>query len=157
MRRCADYFSASLLALILLCVRPACAQQPAAKSASLNVPLPVGQSAKGVRIPVFDEDGKMQMFLNVDSMMRKDADHLQMTNTQAEIYNDEGTPDMGIDLPLSLLDLNTRVLTSNQAFTLRQTDFELTGETLEFNTVTRLGKIVGRVKLVIYNIEAATK
>jgi hypothetical protein len=150
-------FSALAFAALLLCVQPVGAQQEAVRSPALNVPLPVGQSAKGVHIPVEDENGKMQMFLNVDAMLRKDIDHLQMTNTKVEVYNEQGTPDMGIDLPVSLLDLNTRVLTSDRPFTMRQTDYELTGETLEFNTVTRQGRIVGKVKLVIYNIGDAAK
>jgi lipopolysaccharide export system protein LptC len=150
--------SAVAIGVLFIFSQPVRAQQPTvAKLSALNVPLPVGQSAKGVHIPVFDEDGKMQMFLNVDAMLRKDDDHLQMTNTKVEIYNDQGAPDMGIDLPVSLLDLNTRVLTSDHSFTMHQTDFELTGDTLEFDTVTRIGKIFGNVKLIIYNIGDAAK
>jgi lipopolysaccharide export system protein LptC len=157
MRRFIKFFALAPGALFIF-LPPICAQQPAAaKPSTLNVPLPVGQSAKGVHIPVFDEDGKMQMYLSVDAMLRKDENQLQMTNTKVEIYNDQGKPDMGIDLPVSLLDLNTRVLTSDQSFNMHQTDFELIGETLQFNTVTRIGKIFGKVKLIIYNIGEAAK
>lgn len=124
----------------------------------INVPIPAGQSAQGVRFPYFDDSGKLKMFFNVDVMLRKDNGHLQMTNAKIETYGDDGKPEMTVSLPLSLLDLNTRVLTSDRPFTLRRSDFELSGDTLELNTVTRMGKIAGKIKMIIYNnLGEATK
>jgi hypothetical protein len=122
-----------------------------------NVPIPVHQKANGVKIPYWDDDGNLKMIFNIEEMMRKDIDHLQMTNAKIETYDDYGKPDMTVLLPLSLLDLNTRVVTSDRPFILRRTDFDLVGETLELDTARREGKITGKVKMIIYNFSDTAK
>jgi hypothetical protein len=142
-------FRAFLAALFCACATVAFGQS-AGKSA-LPVPIPVGQKASGVRIPYWDENGKLKMFFNIDEMLRSDPDHLVMTNAKIETYDDDGKPDITLLLPLSLLDLNTRMVSSNQPFVLKRTDFEMMGDTLQMDTVKQLGKVTGNIKVVIYN------
>lgn len=141
-------------AIVLIFAGAAMAQLPAAsgtaKSVALNVPIPVKQSASGVKFP-YIENGKLRMFFNVDVMFRADEGHMQMTNARVETYDDNGKPDMTVLLPVSLLDLNSRVVTTSQPFLVRRNDFSLVGETLQLNTMERQGKVTGKVKMIIYN------
>lgn len=155
MKQSAKY-PAFLMGMAFVFVNSVLAQKPDATSAetpkrqALDVPIPPGQKANGVRFPYF-EDGKLRMFFNVDVMFRKDLGHLEMTNGKIETYDEDGKPDMTVLMPLSVLDLNTRIVTSEQPFLVRRTDFALVGQTLQLDTNTRQGKVTGRVKMLIFN------
>jgi hypothetical protein len=49
----------------------------------------------------------------------------------------------------SVLDLKTRVLTSQERTTVKRADFNIVGDSVEFDTGTRTGRMVGNVKMVI--------
>ena len=93
----------------------------------------------------------MEMSFKMELAKRIDADHLQMGNLKIETFNALGEPEMFIDLPVSVFDLNTRIITSKDPVTIRRADFEITGETMEFNTQTRLGRFAGNIRMLIYN------
>jgi lipopolysaccharide assembly outer membrane protein LptD (OstA) len=97
------------------------------------------------------------MYFNIDSAKRVDEDHLEMTMAKVETYNEAGAPEMTIELPVSTLDLNTRILTSTTPVTIRRSDFELTGDTMVFNTVTRRGRLAGNVRMLIFNRDEVAK
>jgi hypothetical protein len=145
-------------ALFLLALSAA-AQTPAAtgtnsKSLESMIPIPVTQSSHGVTFPYW-ENGKLKMYFNVDVMFRKDQGHLDLTNAKIETYDDNGKPDLTLLLPVSTFDLNTRVITSTQPFLVRQQGFSLVGQTLELDTTARKGKVTGKVKMLIFNLENA--
>ncbi len=118
----------------------------------MSIPILPDHDAKGVKIPYFDAQGRLQMVFNIGVATRLDADHLKMTETQVETFDDEGASEMLINLPTSTLDLNTRVITSETTVTIRRDDFEITGHTLEFNTITKQGALGGDVQMFIYNL-----
>ena len=59
---------------------------------------------------------------------------------------------MTIDLPKSVLDLNTRVITTDTNVTIKRSDFEITGRSMEFNTDTKRGRLAGDVRMLIYDL-----
>jgi hypothetical protein len=129
---------------------------PAAPQKAIDVPVPKGHDAKGLKIPYFGSDGKLQMSFNIGVASRLDDNHMQMTDLQIETFNDDGEHEMAIDLPTSVLDLTTSVISTKKHVTIRRDDFELTGETMEFNTRTKQGGLGGNVRMLIYNLEAET-
>jgi len=48
-----------------------------------------------------------------------------------------------------VLDLNTRILTSKTRTTIQRADFNIAGDSVEFDTNNRTGRLVGNVKMVI--------
>jgi hypothetical protein len=84
---------------------------------------------------------------------RIDADHIDMSDMQVETFDEQGQHEMYIDLPTSVLDLNTSVISTRKHVTIRREDFILTGETMEFNTKTKQGSLGGSVKMLIYNLD----
>lgn len=129
---------------------------PEDKSAKMSVPLPVGHDAKGLTIPYRDGDGKLQMRFVMELGKRIDPDHLAMTKLLIETFDDTEVKEMTIDLPDSVLDLNTRVITTRTGVLIKRDDFELTGKTMEFNTETKQGRLGGKVHMKIYNLENET-
>jgi hypothetical protein len=121
------------------------------KGAKVMIPIPVGRDAKGIKLPYFDGDGRLQMYFNIDVAKRIDEDHLEMANLKLETFDETGAPEMKIDMAVSVLDLKTKILSSDHPVTIRRSDFEITGERIQFNTETRQGKMTGNVRMLIFD------
>jgi hypothetical protein len=115
-----------------------------------NIPIPIDHNAKGVDLPFFD-NGKLQMYFVIRKAFRVDINHLDMTHAYMQTYDDKETPDVTIYMTRCLLDLNTRVITSEVPVDIRRSDFEITGQKMVFNTQTHVGRLSGHVQMTIYN------
>ncbi len=116
-----------------------------------NVPIPVNHDAEGVNLPYFDNLGKLQMYFNIAKAMRVDLYHLAMDDAYMQTYDEKGAPDANVFLSRSVLDLNTRIVTSDVPVTVRRADFEIVGQKMVFNTQTRKGRMTGHVRMIIFN------
>lgn len=124
----------------------------------MSLPIPKGHDSKGLKIPYFSEDGKqLQMTFTIGIASRLDDDHVKMSDLQIETFDTRGEREMLIALPSSVLDLNTRVITTKEGATIKRADFEISGDSMEFNTRTKAGQLGGRVRMVIYNLQQETK
>jgi len=121
-----------------------------------DIPVSAEHPAKGLKIPYFDNEGKLQMIFVIGVATRLDADHIDMADMQVETFDDQQQHEMYIDLPKSVLDLNTSVITTQKRVTIRREDFVLTGESMEFNTRTKQGGLGGSVRMLIYNLDTGT-
>lgn len=121
-------------------------------SQAINIPIPIGHDAKGVKLPYYGENGKLQMNFSIDSAFRLDANRLQMKMVKMETYGEDGKPEMSIEMPASILDLTTRIVTSDEPVVIRRPEFEITGETMQFDTRTKSGKITGKTRMLIYKL-----
>ena len=119
----------------------------------MTLPLIEGHDAKGLKIPYFDARGNLQMVFTIGVASRLDPDHVKMADLQVETFGDDGEREMTIELPASVLDLNTRVLSSKTPVTIRRDDFEITGQSMEFNTKTKQGELAGNVRMLIFDLE----
>jgi Lipopolysaccharide-assembly, LptC-related len=118
-----------------------------------DIPVSADHPAKGLKIPYFDNEGKLQMNFVIGIATRLDADHIDMSDMQVETFDEREQHEMYIDLPTSVLDLNTSVISTQKHVTIRREDFILTGQTMEFNTKTKQGSLGGSVKMLIYNLD----
>ena len=116
------------------------------------IPIPKGHDSKGLKIPYFDSAGKLQMTFNIGVATRLDDSHVRMADLQVETFDDTGASEMFIQLPTSVLNLDTRVISAQTHVTIKRDDFELTGEAIEFNTQTKQGKLAGGVRMLIYDL-----
>lgn len=91
------------------------------------------------------------MFFNIQKALRVDENHLQMKNAYMQTYDEKQTPDANVFMTLAMLDLTTRIVTSDVPVTVRRSDFEITGENMVFDTQKRKGQMRGRVRMTIYN------
>jgi lipopolysaccharide export system protein LptC len=131
-------------------------KKKAAATADENAPkfnpqIPVGHSAKGITLPYFDDHGKLQMKFKIQIANRIDNEHLEMSSVHVETFDDAGKSAMTIDLPSSVLDLNTRIVSSNEPVKIKRWDFEIVGDSMQFDTQKRQGKFTGNVRMLIYN------
>lgn len=143
-----------LVILVLFAGAAVLADEPAPER-KIDLPVPIGHEVKGLRVPVRNADGKLEMQLDIESAMRTDIRNVKMNTVSIQTYNEQTSkPDIKIDLKSSMLNMDTNVITSDEPIVVSRTDFRLTGDRMEFNSKTRHGTVMHNVKMVVYNREA---
>lgn len=114
-----------------------------------NIPLPVGHEAKGLVLPNYDSDGHLIARLEAGSAKRIDIGHMLFNSLKLTTFTPEQQPDMRIEMIESVLDLKTRIVSSEHRSTIQRADFNISGDKVEFDTIQRHGTLTGNVKMVI--------
>ena len=60
------------------------------------------------------------------------------------------TPNLDITVDTAVFNLKTQVLTSNVRSTVKRSDFEVSGDTMRFEMLTRQSTIEGNVKMIVH-------
>src|SRR4030095_14920386 len=113
------------------------------------VPLPIGHEAKGLVLPDIDENGHLRGRFVAGTARRIDQNHMGFRDLNITTFSEDNQVDLQVAMADSVLDLNTRVLTSPQKTTIKRADFEIVGDSASFDTVARRGTMTGNVKMVI--------
>jgi hypothetical protein len=114
-----------------------------------NIPLPVGHEAKGLVLPDFDAEGHLRGKFEAGTARRIDDGHVRFQHLKITTYTPESRPDLQIDMSTSMLDLKTRILSSQERSTIRRADFNIVGDSVQFDPNTKTGRLIGNVKMVI--------
>jgi hypothetical protein len=114
-----------------------------------NIPLPIGHEAKGLVLPDFDGQGHLRGRFEAGTARRIDQEHIGFQHLKITTYTPENQPDLLIDMHTSVLDLKTRVLSSQERTTIQRADFNIVGDSVQFDTNTKTGRLIGNVKMVI--------
>src|SRR6266496_1201887 len=125
----AVYLLSILVLSVALALQPAVAAKPKGKKKKLlsatpsasageqslaNIPLPIGHEAKGLVLPDFDLEGHLRGRFEAVSAKRLDEYHIGFHSLKIITYTSENQPDLTIELSESVLNLNTRILSSNE-------------------------------------------
>jgi hypothetical protein len=120
----------------------------------LEVPVPIGHEVKGLRVPVRNEEGKMEMQFDMESAKRISDRDIEMHAATIQTYDQQTTkPDAKIELKIAMMNLDTNVIKTSDPVRVSREDFVLTADGGEFNSKLRQGRVVGSVHLIIYNRE----
>jgi hypothetical protein len=114
-----------------------------------NIPLPIGHEAKGLVLPDFDLQGHLRGRFVAGTARRIDQDHMGFTDLKITTFKETNEVDLQIEMPTSVLDLTTRILSSQARTTVRRADFNIVGDSAVFDTSTRTSRMIGNVKMVI--------
>jgi lipopolysaccharide export system protein LptC len=154
-------FRSALLALILVSVvasvgfaaekvkreKPKTSPTPAGDLRS--IPLPIGHEAKGLVLPNFDPEGHLTAKLEAGTAKRVDENHVVFAGLKLTTFTPENQVDIMVEMQESVFDLETRVVTSTHRATIKRADFDIAGDSVQFDTVARQGKLAGNVHMVI--------
>ena len=121
-----------------------------------NIPLPIGHEAKGLVLPDFDGDGHLRGKFEAGTAHRIDQEHVGFEHLKITTYTPEDQPDLRIDMSTSVLDLKTRILSSKTRSTIQRADFNIAGDSVEFDTNSKTGRLIGNVKMVITDTSRLT-
>jgi hypothetical protein len=116
-----------------------------------NIPLTIGHEAKGLVLPNYDLQGHLLGRFEAAVASRIDEQHVRFTNLKMITFDEHEKPDFNVDMTEAVLDLETRVINSNQRTKIKRTDFEIAGDAMQFNTVTHQGTLNGNVHMTIFN------
>jgi hypothetical protein len=119
----------------------------------IDIPVPDGVPVKGIKVPSYSADGKLLMMLDAEQARKLDAERIEFENLKIDAYSDDDKK-IYVELPRSIFNLTTRILTSESRVLIRREDFELVGDAGEFYTKNRFAKILGNVKMTILNTES---
>jgi hypothetical protein len=114
-----------------------------------NIPLPVGHEAKGLTLPDFDAEGHLRGKFIASTARRVDQEHIQFQDLKITTFTPENQTDLQIDMRTSVFDLKTKILSSQERATVKRADFDIVGDSIQFDTNTRTGRMIGNVKMVI--------
>jgi hypothetical protein len=104
-------------------------------------------------VPSYSPEGKLLMMLDAELARKLDADRIEFENLKIDAYTDDEKK-IYVELPRSIFNLTTRILTSESRVLIRREDFELVGDAGEFYTKNRFAKILGNVKMTILSTES---
>jgi hypothetical protein len=114
-----------------------------------NIPLPIGHEAKGLVLPDFDTEGRLKGRFEAGTAHRIDQEHIGFQHLKITTFTPESQPDLRIDMQTSVLDLKTRILSSQERTTIQRSDFNIAGDSVQFDTNAKTGRLIGNVKMVI--------
>jgi len=138
-------------ALVAGIVASALAEGPA-QPRKIEVPVPIGHEVKGLRLPVRNEEGKLEMQFDMESAKRLNDQDIEMHTTTIQTYNQQtAKPDAKIELKIAVINLDTDVIKTDDPVRVSREDFVLTADGGEFNSKLRQGRVVGNVHLIIYD------
>jgi hypothetical protein len=124
----------------------------------IDIPIPVGHDAKGLRLPMRNDQGKLQAVVDVEKVKRLDQVNVEMHNTVIQTYDDQtGARSAKVEMINSTMNTETNVITTQDPVIVTREDFRLTGDAAVFNTKTRQGRVIKNVRLIIYNRDELTK
>src|SRR5262249_44364872 len=114
-----------------------------------NIPLPIGHEAKGLVLPDFDTNGRLRAKFEAGTAHRIDLEHIGFQDLKIITYTPENQTDLQVNMHTSVLDLKTRILSSKERSTIQRSDFNIVGDSVQFDTNARTGRLIGNVKMVI--------
>ncbi|MGC2626717.1 MAG: hypothetical protein WA269_07755 [Candidatus Udaeobacter sp.] len=114
-----------------------------------NIPLPIGHEAKGLVLPDFDAEGHLRGKFEAGTAHRTDQEHVAFQQLKITTYTPEDQPDLRIDMSTSVFDLKTRILSSKARTTIKRADFNIAGDSVQFDTNSKTGHLIGNIKMVI--------
>ncbi len=124
------------------------AEKTEASGGEFDIPVPSGMPVRGIKIPHRDENGKLLMMLEADVAQKLDETRIEMHNLKIDAFDEDGKKIL-VTIPHSIFHLDTRILEGERNASIQREDFEILGDSLEFNTRTRNGTVRGNVKMTI--------
>lgn len=130
--------------------KPKAKERPKQEEGVTDVPIAAGHDAKGLVLPDFDLKGHMRGKLEAEVAKRLDEERIEFKEVKFTTFVPETeTTDLEILMSTSVFNLKTQVLDSSERTTVRRSDFEISGDTMRFEMLTRMGTLAGNVKMVV--------
>jgi hypothetical protein len=126
------------------------ATNEASKAAPIDIPIPIGEPVSGIKIPQYDEEGKISMTLLAGKARKLDDSKVEFEKLKISFTDKEGK-EILVEIPHALLDTQTKLLNADSRTVITRDDFDIDGEKAEFDTVSRTGRFKGRVRASFRN------
>ena len=125
-------------------VAPVLAQVTKPQGEKIDLPVPVGEPVKGIKIPQYDEKGKLTMNLSAETAKKIDDRQVEFGKLKVQ-FADQEQQEIVVEIPHSFIDMETKVLVADSPTTIHREDFDIVGQGAQFDTVSRRGILKGHV------------
>ena len=116
-----------------------------------DVPIPEGHDARGLILPEYDTQGRLRGKLQAGVTRRLDPENVEFRGVKFTTFIPEtGASNLDISVDTAVFNLKTQVLTSNVRSTVKRSDFEVSGDHMRFEMLTRQSTIEGNVKMIVH-------
>jgi Lipopolysaccharide-assembly, LptC-related len=116
-----------------------------------DVPIPEGHDARGLILPDYDLQGRLRGKLQAGVTRKIDPENIEFHGVKFTTFIPETeTPNLDITVDTAVFNLKTQVLTSNVRSTVKRSDFEVSGDRMRFEMLTRQSTIEGNVKMIVH-------
>lgn len=119
-----------------------------------DIPVPLGMPVRGLKIPHRDQSGRVTMIFEADVAKKIDDSRIEMDELKIDAFDDDGRK-VFVQVAHSIFNLETRVLSGDTRSLIRRDDFEITGDSIDFDTRSRNGTLRGNVKMIIQSSDIA--
>ena len=128
-----------------------------AVSTEIDIPVAIGQSVRGIRLPHYEKGGdKLSLRINAETAERASEKKFNFKGLRIEIFDESADkPAMEVVLDRAVFDRETNLLTSENQAMIRGETFQITGSRLVFDSNTRSSRILGPVLMTISQMEEA--
>ena len=109
--------------------------------------MPLGPTRKFYAIVNLSQLGRFE----AGTAARIDEGHVRFKNLKMITFDEREQPDFKIDMADAILNLETRVIDSKARTKIKRADFEIAGDVMSFNTVTKFGTLSGNVHMTLFN------
>ncbi len=116
----------------------------------MNLPAAIGEDMQGIMIPQYDAEGNLMMSFFAKSARKINETEVNIDSLTINFFQKNGK-DMTLFLLHGLFNLETKILSSKSPVTLKREDFEMTGESITFDTIKRSGSMDGHVHTDVRN------
>jgi len=119
-------------------VTPAKKTRPKPEEGLKDVPITEGHDAKGLVLPEYDIQGRLRGKLQAGVTRRLDAENIEFQGVRFTTFIPETeAPNLDITVDKAVFNIKTQVLTSNVRSTVKRSDFEVVGDSMRFEMLTR--------------------
>lgn len=116
----------------------------------MDLPIPVGEPITGIKIPQYDDTGKLAMTLMAGTARKIDDEKVELNNLKVK-FSDKEEKEIVVEIRHALLDIESKMLVSISKTMISREDFDIEGQNAEFDTVARTGKFKGPVRASFRN------
>jgi hypothetical protein len=135
------------VATLTLAASPAAGEAPAGV---IDIPVNIGQSAKDLRVPHHNAEGKLTLRLNAARAERASTSDFNFNDLRIEIFDDtQEQPALEVILQGAVFDRTSNKLSSDQHSIIRGENMEITGRRLEFDLDSRTSRLQGPVTMTV--------
>jgi hypothetical protein len=116
----------------------------------MEVPVLPGEPVKGIKIPQYDENGNLTMCLTAETALKLNDHQVELSSLKVQ-FDEKEEKEIIVKIPHSILNLDTKILSADSETQIHREDFDIVGESAEFDTLARQGTFKGRVHASFIN------
>ena len=136
--------------------KPAAKQDSSEAIDSMCKMIPEGRRNLKVHYPGFD-NGRPSSLVTAGAMTRVNPQEMFAEKLRIDLYGKEQKDNMRVDLKTGTYHMDSKLLTSNERSHVTRSDFKIDGDGMEFDMTSSQGKMIGNVRMVIYDTSSFIK